>query len=195
MKNILFIRHAESVANAGGRTANIESITLSERGKTQAKELAETFDFTPDLVIVSPYIRTSLTAQPLIDKLNITNIQKWEEVKELTYLCRVKYADTTQEEREEGGKEFWKRNDPDYRDSNDSESFNDLMLRVKTTIDKLSNIQEKNVVVFTHGQFLLAIRLYLLYGEDENLMSKFWNEYSEYPIGNAQKFTFEDLKK
>ncbi len=194
-KQVLFIRHAESVANAGGRTPNVETIALSERGKQQALKLVETIQIVPELVIVSPYIRTSLTAEPLIKKHNITNIQVWEEVKELTYLDRVKYANTTQAEREVGVKEFWQRNDPNFRDLNGSESFNDLIGRIKLTLQKIENLTEEKIAVFTHGQFLLALRMYLLDGEDKNLMSKFWEEYSNYPIGNAQIFTFEDLKR
>lgn len=194
-KQVLFIRHAESIANAGGRTPNVETIALSERGKQQALKLVETIQIVPELVIVSPYIRTSLTAEPLIKKHNITNIQVWEEVKELTYLDRVKYANTTQAEREVGVKEFWQRNDPNFRDLNGSESFNDLIGRIKLTLQKIENLTEEKIAVFTHGQFLLALRMYLLHGDDKNLMSKFWEEYSNYPIGNAQIFTFEDLKR
>jgi len=46
MKEIIFIRHAESIANAGGRTTDIASITLSERGIQQAINLAESFTMT-----------------------------------------------------------------------------------------------------------------------------------------------------
>ena len=54
-----------------------------------------------------------------------------------------------------------------------------------------------NIVVFTHGQFLLALRLFLKYPDftPKELMNKFWEEYAEYPIYNAQVFTLEDLTK
>jgi broad specificity phosphatase PhoE len=199
MKQVLFIRHAQSVANAGGRTANIESIELSDLGKQQAQELAANFKIVPDLVIISPYVRTLLTAKPLIDRFKITNTQIWEEVKELTYLDRVKYADTTQDEREEGVKEFWKRNDPEWRDPNGAESFHDFILRIEHTLVKLMDAKKKydNIVVFTHGQFLLALRLFLKYPDltPKELMNKFWEEYAEYPIYNAQVFTLDDLTK
>jgi broad specificity phosphatase PhoE len=199
LKQVLFIRHAQSIANAGGRTANIESIELSDLGKQQAQELAANFKIVPDLVIMSPYVRTQLTAQPLIDRFKITNTQIWEEVKELTYLDRVKYANTTQNEREVGVKEFWERNDPEWRDPNDSESFHDLMRRVELTLVKIMSAKEKNdnIVVFTHGQFLLALRLFLKYPDftPKELMNKFWEDYYEYPIYNTQVFTLDDLIK
>lgn len=199
MKQVIFIRHAESIANAGGKTANIESIELSEKGKQQAIDLANTFKIVPDLVVVSPYIRTQLTANPLIEKLNLTNVEVWEEVKELTYLDRVKYANTNEKERHEGVIEFWERNDPDWRDPNGAESFNDLMLRVEHTLVKLMDVKLKydNIVIFTHGQFLLALRMYLKYPDltEKELMSKFMDEYWSYPILNVQQFTIDDLMK
>ena len=195
MKEIIFIRHAESIANAGGRTTDIASITLSERGIQQAINLAESFTMTPELVVVSPYIRTQLTAAPLIRKQDIQNIQIWEEVKEFTYLDKVKYFNTTAEERSVAAVEFWNRCDPDWRDA-EEETFNDLLNRVKLTLQKLEACPENKIVVFSHGQFLLALRMHLIYGnthDSKYIMSIFEDEFSNFPIFNTQQFTLADL--
>jgi broad specificity phosphatase PhoE len=195
MKEIIFIRHAESIANAGGRTTDIASITLSERGIQQAINLAESFTMTPELVIVSPYIRTQLTAAPLIRKQDIHNIQIWEEVKEFTYLDRVKWANTTAHERHAAARVFWELCDPDYRDA-EEESFNDLLNRAKLTLEKLEACPENKIVVFSHGQFLLALRMHLIYGkthDSKHIMSIFEDEFSDFPIFNTQQFTLADL--
>ena len=52
-----FIRHAESVANAGARTKEASSYPLSELGFRQAQQLAHALPAEPDLIIISPYIR------------------------------------------------------------------------------------------------------------------------------------------
>lgn len=195
MKEIIFIRHAESIANAGGRTTDIASITLSERGIKQAIDLAENFTMVPELVIVSPYIRTQLTAAPLIRKMDLHNIQIWEEVKEFTYLDKVKYFNTTAEERSVAARDFWNRCDPDWRDA-EEESFNDMLNRAKLTLRKLEACSENKIVVFSHGQFLLALRMYLLHGDNldpKQIMSSFEEEFSNFPIFNTQQFTLAEL--
>jgi broad specificity phosphatase PhoE len=196
MKEIIFIRHAESIANAGGRTTDIASITLSERGIQQAIDLAENFTMVPELVIVSPYIRTQLTAAPLIRKMDLHNIQIWDEVKEFTYLDKVKYFNTTAHERSGATRDFWNRCDPDWRDA-EEESFNDLLERAKLTIQKLESCPENKIVVFSHGQFLLALRMYLLHDniDSKQIMSSFLDEFSNFPILNTQQFTLLELKE
>ncbi|MFN7493515.1 MAG: phosphoglycerate mutase family protein [Cyclobacteriaceae bacterium] len=65
---ILYIRHAQSEANAGGRTIDPVSIPITETGYAQSVSLAEEISEQPDLIIVSPYIRTQQTALPLSQK-------------------------------------------------------------------------------------------------------------------------------
>jgi probable phosphoglycerate mutase len=193
MSNIHFIRHAQSLGNIGQRTKDIESIDLSELGYQQAKELVNRLPYQPDLIIHSPYIRTHLTAQPTIDHYNITNIECWDEVKELTYLDTIKWTDSTHEEREPVINAFWDRCDPDYRDGV-CETFNETLNRVKKTVEKLETIKDKKVLVFTHGQFLQIMRLYLIHGDNtQKIMSSFREEDKKNPIQNAQIYTYESL--
>jgi broad specificity phosphatase PhoE len=71
-KALYFIRHCESVSNAGGMTMEHGSIPLSGRGKHQAQIVAETLDVKPSQVLVSELIRTQQTAQPFCDKIEST---------------------------------------------------------------------------------------------------------------------------
>ena len=195
-KNIKLVRHAQSVANAGGRTANIESIPLTELGQKQSIKLIDTIDFKPDLIVVSPYIRTRLTAQPLIDALGFTNIEVWDEIKELTYLCRKKYANTTEKERHEPAMKFWQSGDPNYRDG-EEESFNDLLARGRKMFEKINESKFNNILLFTHKQYLLSVRMSLIYPDytPEKLMSIFFEEDAKFPIENTSMFTLKDLMK
>jgi len=52
MKTITFIRHGESIANAGGVTMAHDAIPLSELGKVQAQALAVALDLQPGRIVV-----------------------------------------------------------------------------------------------------------------------------------------------
>ena len=57
VREVWFIRHAESVANAGARTREAPTYPLSDLGFRQAAELAVALHVEPELIITSPYIR------------------------------------------------------------------------------------------------------------------------------------------
>jgi alpha-ribazole phosphatase len=63
-KTIYFIRHGESVANAGGITMKNRKIPLSAKGFEQARSVAENFKIKPSQILVSEYLRTHQTAEP-----------------------------------------------------------------------------------------------------------------------------------
>jgi len=73
MKQIWFIRHAESEANAGLPTSDPASIALTAKGFEQAKLVSELIDIEPGLVIMSSYIRTQQTAEPFLKKYQVLN--------------------------------------------------------------------------------------------------------------------------
>ena len=86
--------------------------------------------------------------------------------------------------------------DPYWKDSN-AESFSEFIKRIKRSIEKLNTLSESKISVFTHGQYLLTLRLILLNpnDSDKDIMSKFKIEHDKFPINNTQMFTFDDLKK
>ena len=63
-KTLTFIRHGESVANAGAVTMPHEAIPLSAIGQRQAAELATLLEVRPSTIFVSGMIRTHETAAP-----------------------------------------------------------------------------------------------------------------------------------
>ena len=62
MKEVWFIRHGESSANAGLPTTDPGTIPLISKGVLQAKALAKTIGKRPDLIVMTPYLRTQQTA-------------------------------------------------------------------------------------------------------------------------------------
>ena len=148
------VRHAESTANAGGRTKDPESTALSEHGHRQAQALR--LPGTPKRIVVSRYIRTRQTAEHTIARYPGAAVEVWP-VEEYTFLDTSKYENTTQDERLPFAEAYFDRNDPHYRDGGDAESFYDVLSRAASTLDQLKTV-EHPTVVFTHGRFLQVLR-------------------------------------
>ena len=142
------------MSNAGKPTASPSSIKLTEKGKLQAIDLAEKINAKPDLIIFSPYIRAYMTAKPMMDKFPDVPTKEMP-VYEFTYLSPRTCRNTTTEQRRPRVLEYWKRNDPDYTDGDDAESFNDLLSRVKNLLEL--EHQERLIMVFTHEMFIRAV--------------------------------------
>ena len=155
-KLIWIVRHGESTANAGGITSDHKTITLSPRGQAQAQDLSLSYPEPPTLLITSPFDRTGQTAEPTIKKYPSAKCEVWP-VEEFTYLSPSSCVNTTAAERKERRDEYWERCDPDYIDGEGAESFNMLLARAKTAIDRLSRLDEGFIVMFTHGLFMQAI--------------------------------------
>ena len=117
-KRIWFVRHAESVANAGGKTSSPGNTELTKNGQKQ-EELVEKITYEPDLIITSFFIKTLRTAEPLMVKFPDTRHEQWS-VQEFTYLSPSKYNNNTMEERIPRAMEYWDRNDPEYCDGQTS---------------------------------------------------------------------------
>ncbi len=160
MKQIFFVRHAESESNVNTsqKTANVASVQLSEKGREQAKELVKQIPFVADLVVVSPYIRTRQTADPYIVFHKVSNIEVWD-VHEFTYLSQKKYNGTTREERVSATDTYWRREDIHYKDAEDAESFDEFIQRLVLVREKLLSRREEKAVVFSHGYVIPVFKI------------------------------------
>ncbi len=174
-KMIWIVRHGESTANAGGITSDHKTIPLSAHGQTQAQDLSLSYPEPPTLIITSPFDRTRQTAEPTIKKYPGAKCEVWP-VEEFTYLSPASCVNTTAAERKARRDEYWEQCDPDYVDGEGAESFNMVLTRAKTAIDRLSRLEEGFIVMFTHGLFMQAIEA--LRGSDgkedaKKLMARF----------------------
>ncbi len=160
MKEVLFIRHAESVANIGKKTTAHDTIPLSEKGKQQAYDLVEKIEDIPDLIVISRYTRTLETAKPFIAKYPTVPVEIWD-VHEFTYLNPQLYNGTSGEERSEAVKQYWETAGIHYRDSYDTETFYELIVRIAKCVSMLSSRSEGRIVVFSHGGFIQNLLTYL----------------------------------
>jgi broad specificity phosphatase PhoE len=158
VKQPLLIRHAESEGNAGLPTNDPASIPLTDKGHEQAAELAVIFIAAPDLIVVSPYLRTQQTAAPLIARFPQVPVELWP-VEEFTYLSPTKYAGTTETQRGTFAHAYWERCDPHWNDGGGAESFADLMVRIDALEARLRQHVGAEVIIFSHGYFIKALLL------------------------------------
>lgn len=187
MSKIFLIRHAESEANAGGRTSDPAAIGLTEKGFEQATCLANAFTSSLVLVVTSPYLRTKQTARPLLERFATIEQVEWA-VQEFTYLAPERCQNTTPQERRPLVAEYWARSDPFFNDGVGAESFADFMKRVDDFIGSLKSSKHECTAVFSHGQFIRGVIWRLLSGNAEvssAAMKQFRNFMTAVDICNA----------
>lgn len=192
--SIYLIRHAQSEANINGRARSHAAIELSEQSWQQAKQLCEALP-PIDHVMISKYYRTYQTAQPVLLKYQIT-AEVDDNLHEFSYLSESRCANTNLDDRKQWVNAYWERMDYGYRDADDAESFADLYGRVQCVHKRLSQLAQqyidKNLAVFTHGQFLQLL-LTLRHAPQplsRELMQDFRKNLIQQPIPNAAIFLF-----
>lgn len=146
---LLFIRHAQSVANDRGKLAGrLEPNPLSEKGMEQARKLAPLLsEFKPTRVISSPLSRCQQTASlawkgdlEISEKLIEMDYGRWsgKSLKRLALLPS------------------WKKiqRDPLSFRFPGGESFAECELRLRSLIESLMERGSGRVVVITHGDVI-----------------------------------------
>src|SRR5689334_6420396 len=98
MPTVWFIRHAESEANAGLRTAHHDAIPLTGKGQAQAEQIARIFVEQPDLIIASPFLRAQQTAQATLLRYPDAPYEVWP-VYEFSFLSVPRWEFSTKRER------------------------------------------------------------------------------------------------
>ncbi len=87
-----------SASNAGAVTNALDSIPLTVKGHKQALELSERIQLKPELIIVTPYLRTQQTARPTIQKFPEVLLEVWP-LHEFDYLSSDQCVGTNLEQR------------------------------------------------------------------------------------------------
>jgi probable phosphoglycerate mutase len=190
---VLLVRHGESVANAGGRTTDHVFNPLTELGHTQAKKLADHLDCRPTLFVVSPFQRAQQTAEPLRERFPDVPVEEWP-IHEFTFLEPSRYSNSTEEERHPHVKAYWERQDPGFADGPGAESFTQFLDRARDAISRLAKASPGGcVVLFTHGFFMQAFRLALLFPKatDAELRLNFLRFHLVNFIQNTDSLEFE----
>lgn len=156
MKEVRLIRHAESLANAGGATSTPRDIPLSDKGYLQARALADSIVDRPELIVLSPYIRTVETARPLLARFPDCPLETLP-IQEFTYLAISRCRNTTYEQRKPMVEEYWSRCDPFYSDGDQAESLAELVNRARAFLRRVPDMEGELIFVFTHEQFIKTV--------------------------------------
>ena len=172
---ILLIRHGQSVANAGGTPPDHITNPLTELGHAQAKAFADGFSCEPTLFLISPYTRAQQTSVPLRQRYPEVPIEEWP-IYEFNYLEPGRLKNTSEEQQMPHILKFWEQDDPSHSDGPGAESFSVFLRRVRDVIKRLTQLKSDGcIVVFTHGFFMQAVRILLLFptATDQQLISNF----------------------
>jgi len=190
---IILVRHGESVGNAGGRTPDQVSNPLTELGRAQSREFAERLDCNPTLFVTSSFLRAQQTSEPLRQRFPDVPVEKWP-IQEFSFLNPALHRGTSEVDRESHVIAYWQREDPAYIDGPEAESFTLFLDRARETIRRLVSSNPGGcIVVFTHGFFMQAFRLVLLFpnATDAELMANFQRFHFLNLIQNIGSLEFE----
>lgn len=156
-KRIWLIRHGESIANTGGVSSDPALVPLTQKGHSQAVLLVEQFTAAPELIVTSSYIRTTETARPVLRLYPNVSREEWP-VHEFTYISPSRCKNTNMADRKPLVEQYWKRADPNYCDGEGAESFNSFLGRARSSLSLLKDRKEEFIAIFTHGQFMCAVK-------------------------------------
>lgn len=188
----LLIRHAESAAQTGVASSDAALIPLSEKGREKATQFASQL-MKSDLIVVSPFIRTRQTAQPLIDLYPEVPVEEWA-VQEFTYLAPKRCRDMTAGQRDPMVREYWERQDPAYVDGTGAESFNQFIRRAGELIWRCRELDIRTYI-FSHTMFMQAVRLSLESSGEIIDMTAFRDACFIQPIRNLEALVIPRPKK
>ena len=185
---LTFIRHAESLSNAGGVTRPHETIALSELGHTQAQVLATRWKEKPAAVWVSNFLRTQQTAVPFCQRFNVT-AQVHPDLHEFSVIDPALIAGLDGPQRKPFVKAYWDDPDPNVRLGEAAETFaefEDRVLRFRDQMDQLPD----GAVLFGHGIWMGLLFWQLLgqRGRDGAAMREFRNFQLQLPMPNCAVF-------
>lgn len=160
MARLTFVRHGESVANAGEQTLPHATIPLSARGHAQADWLAARLaGAIAGPVHVSHFDRARSTAQAFC-ALTGRDAQVHPLLHEFSAIDPARIAGLTGEQRRPLTEAYWARGDRDHRMGDEADTFAEFVARIDTFIDAMSTLDDDSVL-FGHGIWfgLLAWRL------------------------------------
>jgi broad specificity phosphatase PhoE len=193
MTTIYFIRHGQSIANAGSVTMPHADIPLSELGWVQAKNLAELIAVQPVRILVSKYLRTQQTVQPLCEKTQQHYIVH-PLLHEFSALDPSRIAGMTGEQRRPIANAYWDKSDPFIRMGNEAETFMEFNARVAAFIPDLLKLADQTVVV-GHGIWF-ALLFWKLQGNDcagSSSMKAFRQYQLSLPMQNCKVYSLEQI--
>jgi len=167
-KTLYWIRHGESLSNISESNYSIIDPGLTSNGINQCKTLKTYLDNNKiidkiDLIIVSPLYRTLETCANIIDFEKNDNIKiiSLDEIREHINQPCHKRKSIKEKEKKYKFINFNKIIDKDedliYQKFNGQEPKQNVISRCEWFVNWLNKRNEKNIMIITHGNFLLPM--------------------------------------
>lgn len=164
MKKVYFVRHGQSEGNSG-LIWQSGSSPLSEKGKKQAEYISERVSKLPiDIVVSSTMKRAEETTKEILKKTDKEVMYSdlfVERRRPKEMIGKLKKSPESIKIEKETIKNF---SIPGYRFS-DEENFDDLKKRAQDILKYLSEREEENILVVTHGFILRIIMAVAVFGD------------------------------
>jgi broad specificity phosphatase PhoE len=190
---IILVRHGQSLSNSGAKTVDQVSNPLTELGRAQSRDFAERLDCKPTLFVISPFLRAQQTAGPSRQRFPEVPVEEWP-IQEFSFLNPALHKGMTEMDREPHSVAYWQREDPAFTDGPEAESFISFLDRARSAIHRLVTRDPGGcIVVFTHGYFMQAFRMVLLFpnATDAELMANFLRFHDANLVPNITSLEFE----
>jgi alpha-ribazole phosphatase len=149
LKTITFIRHGESVSNAGGITMAHHAIPLTAQGEQQAQTLAKWLPAQPTQILTSSYARTQQTAQPYLALVGMQSKPN-ALLNEFSALDPALIEGMNGAQRKPFMDDYWREPSMDKRMGTDADTFTEFVARVDSFACEMQNLPD-GTVIFGHG--------------------------------------------
>lgn len=155
-RTITFVRHAQSLSNAGAVTMEHSAIPLTELGHRQAQRLAELLPQQPPLVCVSPFERTRHTARPYLQRTGAAS-------RTVHALHEFESFDARLLQGLDGAgrrpvvEAYWREAEPQRRMGESAETFAEFTARVAGFRQQEMPLLPHGTVVFGHGIWIAML--------------------------------------
>jgi probable phosphoglycerate mutase len=189
MKKIYFVRHG---ATGGNEKNQFQHITtpLSDMGLKQAEFVASRFESIPvDVVVGSTMTRASQTAEAIAKTVKKEMIASdlFQEILRPTVVRGRSKQDPEVASIMQSVKENFEQEDWHH---SDEENFFDLKKRAVKALEFISSLQHENIVVVTHGNFL--VMLLMVMGFRQNLTPKVYKDMRQFFVLKNTGITIVD---
>jgi alpha-ribazole phosphatase len=188
---VTFVRHAQSVANAGGVAGEHALIPLTALGVAQARRVAQVLPAEPTRIFVSSFLRARQTAEPYCRRTG-----REPEIHPLLHECSALdpnlLVGLTGEERAPIAQAYWQTADPLTRHGAGAETFLEFEARIRAFIAELPALPA-GCVLFGHGIWfaLLWWKLQGLRVDDSAGMTAFARFRRKLPMPNCAIYMLE----
>ncbi|CAN5288116.1 alpha-ribazole phosphatase [soil metagenome] len=175
--NIYLVRHGESEGNASGTTQTSE-MSLSKKGRIQAKALAKRLKNIKIDIIYSSHIQRAKETAEIISKEIIKPIESWKDLQEMR---TSKEREGLTWENKENQRIMKLINTNYYRGNwkySDEETFEELRDRCQNILNHLLDKHEnEEVLCISHGGVIRMVTAIAIFGDilTPQMFLKFWH--------------------